>query len=95
MLECKADCYLRCMSPLLITATTYKANTVPIVMVGLGLFLLSTVVSYRDQARKQRAAGVGGNREQRVKWLERGVIGCVLLMVAGIIWILVEVSNLH
>jgi len=81
------------MSLLLVAATTHKANTVPFLLLGLGITLAGPAIRLRDQARQQLAAGKGASTE-KVKWLERFVIGCGVLLAAGAVGVIVDVSPL-
>jgi hypothetical protein len=81
------------MSLLLIATTTHKANTITVLLLGLAAILTGPAIRLRDEARKQLAAGKGASIE-KVKWLERLVIGCGILLVAGIISVIVDVSLL-
>ncbi|MDO7887961.1 hypothetical protein [Hymenobacter cheonanensis] len=81
------------MSLLLVVVTTHKANTIPLFLLGLGAILTGPAIRLREQARQQLAVGKGASIE-KVKWLERAVIGCGILLAAGAIGVIADVSRL-
>ena len=81
------------MSLLLVAATTHKANSIPFLLLGLGAILTGPAIRLRDQSRQQLAGGKGASVE-KVKWLERLVIGCGILLAAGVVGVIVDVSRL-
>ena len=84
--------YLRSMSLLLIATTSHKANTIPFLMIGLGFYLMSYMVRLRDEVRKQREPTESTRKKSRLSnWV---ATASALLLVGGIVWIIVEVSNL-
>ena len=71
------------MSLLLVAAVSYKANNIPFLLLGGGLFVLSYIQSLRRvQASKDRKSKV-------LDWLAIG-----LLSASGLVWILIDVSRL-
>lgn len=73
------------MSLLLVAATSYKANTIPFLLVGGSMFLLSYIQGLRrQQARKGRKSTT----------LDRMAMSLCVLGASGLAWILVEVSKL-